>query len=179
MEDEIIQKIYKLTSELASQQQNNQELATSLTGQLSHLKQKAATKYTKDGQDVYIPEPLLPGQRDEVITSLKDRLEKALADQQVTLKANEELEQECSELHSLVQEYELGLKAVANKLRTHASATTEGQIRLRREYEALLNAEKVLERGGYLGGIVMLTCVNFNRGQRPHYLWRIQCFRRN
>lgn len=72
------------------------------------------------GQDVYIPEPLQPGQRDEVITSLKDRLEKALADQQVTLKANEELEQECSELHSLVQEYELGLKAVANKLRTHA-----------------------------------------------------------
>lgn len=67
MEDEIIQKIYKLTSELASQQQNNQELATSLTGQLSDLKvgtfvieintlfiifiykQKAATKYTKDG----------------------------------------------------------------------------------------------------------------------------------
>lgn len=65
-------------------------------------------------------EPLQPGQRDEVISSLKDRLEKALADQQATLKANEELEQECSELHSLVKEYELGLKAVADKLRTHA-----------------------------------------------------------
>lgn len=142
MEDEIIQKIYKLTSEIASQQQSNQDLATSLTGQLSDLKQKAAMKYTKDGQDSYVLEPLQPGQRDEVISSLKDRLEKALADQQATLKANEELEQECSELHSLVKEYELGLKAVAEKLRTHASATTEGQIRLRREYEALLNAEK-------------------------------------
>jgi hypothetical protein len=38
MEDEIIQKIYKLTTELASQQQNNQELASSLTFQISELK---------------------------------------------------------------------------------------------------------------------------------------------
>lgn len=38
MEEEIIQKIYKLTNELASQQQSNQDLATSLTSQLSDLK---------------------------------------------------------------------------------------------------------------------------------------------
>lgn len=38
MEDEIVQRIYKLTNELASQQQSNQELASDLTGQLSELK---------------------------------------------------------------------------------------------------------------------------------------------
>lgn len=40
MEDEIIQKIYKLTTELASQQQSNQELATGLTTQITDLKVK-------------------------------------------------------------------------------------------------------------------------------------------
>lgn len=40
MEDEIIQKIYKLTTELASQQQNNQDLASGLTNQLTELKVK-------------------------------------------------------------------------------------------------------------------------------------------
>lgn len=38
MEEEIIQKIYKLTNELASQQQSNQDLATTLNGQLTDLK---------------------------------------------------------------------------------------------------------------------------------------------
>ncbi|GAA5794980.1 hypothetical protein HPULCUR_000330 [Helicostylum pulchrum] len=142
MEDEIIQKIYKLTTELASQQQSNQELATGLTTQITDLKQKAATKYSDNGQEVYIPYPVPPGQRDEVLENLKERLEKAFSDQQKTLNINRELEKECSELQMLVKEYESGLETVANKLRAHASASTEGQIRLRREYEALLNAEK-------------------------------------
>jgi hypothetical protein len=38
MEEEILQKIYKLTNELASQQQSNQDLASGLTSQLSELK---------------------------------------------------------------------------------------------------------------------------------------------
>lgn len=38
MEEEIIQKIYKLTNELASQQQSNQDLASTLNGQLADLK---------------------------------------------------------------------------------------------------------------------------------------------
>lgn len=67
-----------------------------------------------------IPHPISPEQRDEVLESLKTRLEKALLDQQVTSTANLELEKECSDLHSLVKEYESGLEAVASKLRTHA-----------------------------------------------------------
>ncbi|KAI9346367.1 hypothetical protein BD770DRAFT_463100 [Pilaira anomala] len=140
MEDEIIQKIYKLTTELASQQQNNQDLASGLTNQLTELKQKADTKYTDD--DVFIPYPLSAEQRDEVLETLKERLETALSEQQKTLAVNRELEKECNELQMLLKEYESGLETVANKLRTHASASTEGQLRLRREYEALLNAEK-------------------------------------
>jgi hypothetical protein len=44
MEEEIIQKIYKLTNELASQQQSNQDLATNLTFQLTDLKVNIVNK---------------------------------------------------------------------------------------------------------------------------------------
>ncbi|KAF1804845.1 hypothetical protein V8B55DRAFT_1382004 [Mucor lusitanicus] len=143
MEEEIIQKIYKLTNELASQQQSNQDLATTLNGQLTDLKTKAAAaKSSTDDQAVLIPHPLLPEQRDQVLEDLKNRLEKALLDQQTTLQANQQLEKEVSELQGLVKDYETGLESITSKFRTHANATTEGQIRLRREYEALLNAEK-------------------------------------
>jgi hypothetical protein len=37
MEEEILQKISKLTNELASQQQSNQDLASGLRSQLSEL----------------------------------------------------------------------------------------------------------------------------------------------
>ncbi|KAI9474090.1 MAG: hypothetical protein EXX96DRAFT_580571 [Benjaminiella poitrasii] len=142
MEDEIVQKIYKLASELAFQQQSNQDLATGLSSQLSDLKTKASTKYSLDDQDVHIPNPLLPEQRDEVIKELKSRLDKAIAEQKTTVLANQQLQAEVKELQSIVKEYEAGLEMVTSKLRVHANATTEGQIRLKREYEALLNAEK-------------------------------------
>lgn len=38
MEEEIIQKIYSLTADLASQQKNNHELASGLSSQLAELK---------------------------------------------------------------------------------------------------------------------------------------------
>ncbi|CEP19628.1 hypothetical protein [Parasitella parasitica] len=143
MEEEIIQKIYKLTNELASQQQSNQDMASTLNGQLTHLKTKAAVQTSSDGkQEVIIPNPLLPEQRDQVVEDLKNRLEKALSDQQVVIEKNQQLEKEVNELQGLVKEYESGLETITSKFRTHANATTEGQIRLRREYEALLNAEK-------------------------------------
>lgn len=72
------------------------------------------------GHHVSIPNPLLPEQRDEVVDSLKTRLETALQHQQATLTANRELEKECNDLRGLVKEYESGLEAVASKLRTHA-----------------------------------------------------------
>lgn len=67
-----------------------------------------------------IPYPLLPEQRDEVLETLKSRLEKALIDQQTTATTNKELEKECVELQALVKEYEAGLESVATKLRSHA-----------------------------------------------------------
>ncbi|KAG2207315.1 hypothetical protein INT46_004776 [Mucor plumbeus] len=144
MEEEIIQKIYKLTNELAAQQQSNQDLASTLNSQLADLKTKAAAKSSSDeDQDVLIPHPLLPEQRDQVLEDLQNRLEKALSDQHSTLLTNQNLEKEVNELQGLVKEYESGLETITSKFRTHANATTEGQIRLRREYEALLNAEKV------------------------------------
>ena len=142
MEEEIIQKIYKLTNELAAQQQSNQDLASTLNSQLADLKTKAAAKSSSDDQDVLIPHPLLPEQRDQVLEDLQNRLEKALSDQHSTLLTNQNLEKEVNELQGLVKEYESGLETITSKFRTHANATTEGQIRLRREYEALLNAEK-------------------------------------
>jgi hypothetical protein len=62
----------------------------------------------------------LPEQRDEVLESLKSRLEKSLLDQQTTATTNKELEKECAELQALVKEYEAGLDSVASKLRSHA-----------------------------------------------------------
>ncbi|KAI8639257.1 hypothetical protein BD408DRAFT_453201 [Parasitella parasitica] len=146
MEEEIIQKIYKLTNELVSQQQSNQDLASTLNGQLADLKPDKTNRnlliiYFID-LEVLIPNPLLPEQRDQVLEDLKNRLERALSDQQAALQKNQHLEKEVNELQGLVKEYESGIEMITSKFRTHANATTEGQIRLRREYEALLNAEK-------------------------------------
>jgi hypothetical protein len=47
MEEEIIQKIYKLTNELAAQQQSNQDLASTLNSQLADLKVLVCDKYKK------------------------------------------------------------------------------------------------------------------------------------
>jgi len=51
---------------------------------------------------------------------LKNRLEKALLDQQTTLQANQQLEKEVKELQGLVKEYETGLESITSKFRTHA-----------------------------------------------------------
>lgn len=71
-------------------------------------------------QSVSIPKPLLPEQRDEVIETLKNRLEKTLSEQQAAQQRNQELEKEKKNLQNLVKEYETSLETVTNKLRTYA-----------------------------------------------------------
>ncbi|KAI8079617.1 uncharacterized protein B0P05DRAFT_571533 [Gilbertella persicaria] len=142
MEEEVLQKIYKLANELAHQQQHNQDLASSLTHQLSDLKSKTNAKPLVDEHDVSLPHPTVPEQRDEVIEQLKSQLQDALSAQKAALETNKQLEKQVDDLQALVKEYEVGLETVTSKLRLHANAVTEGQIRLKREYEALLNAEK-------------------------------------
>ncbi|KAI8985979.1 hypothetical protein BDB01DRAFT_721061 [Pilobolus umbonatus] len=166
MEDEIIQKINKAATELNSLQQNNQELATLVTQQLNDLKARKpqnSAYYTIDSnltsniEDIFIPNPLIPEQRDELIDSLKVRLETALSERQEAIQNKQNLERECNDLQSLIQEYESGFEAVTTKLRHHASATEQGQIQLRREYEALLDAEKGITAALFVENTMLQT----------------------
>lgn len=138
MEKELIQKVTQLVNELALQQQNNQQMAYGLSKQITEIKQKTAiTKHSFDDQV-----PILPEQRDEVVEALKNRLEKALVEQRATQQRNQELEKERGELQKLVKEYETNLETVTSKFRIYANDVSEGQLQLRREYNALLEAEK-------------------------------------
>ncbi|KAG0949616.1 hypothetical protein G6F57_001247 [Rhizopus arrhizus] len=156
MEEELIQKVATLINELALQQQNNQQLALELSKQITEIKQKTSTtKLPFDDQSVSIPKPLLPEQRDEVIETLKNRLEKTLSEQQAAQQRNQELEKEKKNLQNLVKEYETSLETVTNKLRTYANAASEGQIQLRREYNALLEAEKGITTSLFMENIAL------------------------
>ncbi|KAI7907873.1 uncharacterized protein BX663DRAFT_492290 [Cokeromyces recurvatus] len=157
MEDEIVQKIYRLASELVYQQQNNQDLASGLSSQLSELKNKASTKYNLDVQDIYIPNPLLPEQRDEIIENLKSQLDIAIAEKKATTLLNQQLQAEVKDLQSIIREYEEGFEMMTSKLRVHANTRTEGQIRLKREYEALLDAEKSTTAALFMENIMLQT----------------------
>ncbi|KAI8386816.1 hypothetical protein BD560DRAFT_141981 [Blakeslea trispora] len=155
MEEEILQKIYKLTNELTSQQQSNQELALSLSSQLSELKHKADAK-TLD-EDVSSVEQLLSKDRDEQMEQLKSRLEDSKASQKAIMETNLTLEKEILDLQALVKDYETSLETVTSKLRWHANTLTEGQIRMKREYEALLNAEKGTTAALFIENTVLQT----------------------
>ncbi|KAI9265627.1 hypothetical protein BY458DRAFT_476677 [Sporodiniella umbellata] len=138
MEKELIQKVTDLVNELALQQQNNQHLALGLSKQLTEIKQKA------NNQQCSLDEAIvtLPEQRDEAMELLQQRLEKALSEEKVTKERNQELEKEREELKKVLGEYEQNLVTVTNKFRVYASDVSEGQLQLRREYNALLEAEK-------------------------------------
>ncbi|ORE13281.1 hypothetical protein BCV71DRAFT_189509 [Rhizopus microsporus] len=144
MDEEIVQRIANLVNVLASQQQNNQQLALDISKQILEVKQKAGTVkcLPEVDQPNAIPSSVPPEQRDEVIDSLKSQLAKALSEQEAIRQQNQELEKERDALQNLVKEYENGLETVTNKLRAYANAAAEGEMRLRREFNALLEAEK-------------------------------------
>ncbi|KAG1150593.1 hypothetical protein G6F37_001701 [Rhizopus arrhizus] len=130
MEEELIQKVATLINELALQQQNNQQLALDLSKQITEIKQKTST--TKLPFD-----------------------EKTLSEQQAAQQRNQELEKEKKNLQNLVKEYETSLETVTNKLRIYANAASEGQIQLRREYNALLEAEKGITTSLFMENIAL------------------------
>ncbi|OBZ87357.1 hypothetical protein A0J61_04593 [Choanephora cucurbitarum] len=155
MEEEILQKIYKLTTELTSQQQNNQDLALSLSNQLSDLKHKAESKIPNE--DVEPVEPLLPEKRDEQMEQLKTKLEDSIASQKAIMETNMTLEKEIMNLQALVKDYETSFETVTSKLRWHANTVTEGQMRMKREYEALLDAEKGTTAALFIENTILQT----------------------
>ncbi|KAL0095347.1 hypothetical protein J3Q64DRAFT_1828692 [Phycomyces blakesleeanus] len=156
-EEDFLQKLWKVTNELASQHQTNQDFAGSLSSQLQDLKQRAVST-SNNGQEQAestttvpidrIHSPLPSHVANDLSTSErqpKDLISdnyKLMQKYQAVLNRNQYLESECSNLQSLVKDYETNIEAVTIKLRSHANATTEGQSKLRREYEALLDAEK-------------------------------------
>ncbi|KAI8379320.1 uncharacterized protein BYT42DRAFT_568409 [Radiomyces spectabilis] len=146
-DDEILQKIWKLTNELASQQQTNQEMASDIRSQLSDLKQRAnALQTTKEQENVnssmfnHLEQDV---SADLAVACILAKHNDLLQQHQTVMTHNEELQAENYELKTLLREYEAGLETVASKLRNYGGNFMNNQLRMRREYEALLDAEKV------------------------------------
>ncbi|CAO3643045.1 unnamed protein product [Cunninghamella blakesleeana] len=146
-DDDLLQRVWKLTNDLTRQQQTNQDIATDLRGQLDNFKKHTVNEKEDFDQDIddFLPE-LLPANLNTTIEEEKSYIlskhVKLIQEHHQLQDRNNELEQERQQLQSLVDEYESQFEKIASKLRAYANSSSEGQIQLRREYEALLSAEK-------------------------------------
>ncbi|KAI8084563.1 uncharacterized protein BX664DRAFT_366217 [Halteromyces radiatus] len=151
-DDDLLQRIWKLTNDLTLQQQTNQDIAAGIKTQFDNFKDQKSSDTTNDDNDNEDDDDdqnfaeLVPANpindADTELVSLVSKHTKLLQEHHRIKNRNQELERECAELQDLVHQYESSLELVAGKLRTFASGSSEGQIQLRREYEALLDAEK-------------------------------------
>ncbi|KAI9315247.1 hypothetical protein BX666DRAFT_1860992 [Dichotomocladium elegans] len=135
LDEDTFSKLWKLTNEWAAQQKSNHELASDISKQIADYKKQGSALAKLDQQ-----------QSDNVDRATVELLTdyKALLDlYQKVLSQNQTLQREKSQLEEICKEYEDKLETVVGKLRSHTVATTEGHAQLRREYEALLDAEKV------------------------------------
>ncbi|CAO3594932.1 unnamed protein product [Absidia cylindrospora] len=150
-DDDLIQRIWKLSNDLATQQQTNHDSASGIKTQINQLQTQNTSNdshnqdFEMDGEDL-LPE-LLPGNsidtnNAEILKSISSKHSKLLQEHSQSKARNQELEQECAELQDLVKQYESSLELIAGKLRTHSHISSERELQLRREYEALLDAEK-------------------------------------
>ncbi|KAI8143792.1 hypothetical protein BJV82DRAFT_668237 [Fennellomyces sp. T-0311] len=136
-----LKRFWELANELTSRHDANNDLTADIYKQVADLKQRAAGK-THDQDDHTLLLAVDAPNVDGANAALGAQYNTLLQKYQRTISRNQQLERDCSELQGLVQEYESNLSKVADKLRMHTVSATEGQIRLRKEYEALLDAEK-------------------------------------
>ncbi|SAM01072.1 hypothetical protein [Absidia glauca] len=145
-DDELLQRVWKLTNDLTIQQQTNQDIASGIKTQIETFKQRTTNDQDDKDLDINLPE-LLPSSHTEdsnndTITSILPKHTQLLQEHRRVKTRNQELEKECTELQELVKQYEENLEMITGKLRVYANSSSEGQSQLRREYEALLDAEK-------------------------------------
>ncbi|ORZ18111.1 hypothetical protein BCR42DRAFT_450628 [Absidia repens] len=155
-EDDLLQKILKLTNDLNIQQQINRDIAVGINSQVNEFKHRSIHNRDSQGSDIdtedLLPE-LLPvnasnttmndnDDNSDALDDISSKRTKLLREHVYFKNRNQELEQECTDLQDLIHHYESSLELIAGKLRTCAAASSERQTQLRQEYEALLNAEK-------------------------------------
>ncbi|KAI9496527.1 hypothetical protein BDB00DRAFT_869459 [Zychaea mexicana] len=145
-----LKRFWELANELTTRHDANNELTADIFKQIADLKQRTEGK-SQDQEQGFLSaidssttdaQPLNQFEVDNATATLGSQYNTLLQKYQRTISRNQQLEKDCGELQALVQEYESNLSKVAEKLRTHTVSTTEGYIRLRKEYEALLDAEK-------------------------------------
>ncbi|KAG0175738.1 hypothetical protein DFQ28_003216 [Apophysomyces sp. BC1034] len=136
VDDEIHQALWKITNALESSQQHVQDLAADILTAVNDCKDLLLP-----AEHCAVPSNL---KTDPVQASTEMMLKCAMLTQQyqTVVTKNRHLEHKCADLQELVKEYETNLETIASKLRSHSNASREGQLRLRKEYEALLDAEK-------------------------------------
>ncbi|KAI8343361.1 hypothetical protein BC941DRAFT_465523 [Chlamydoabsidia padenii] len=146
-DDELLRKVWKLTDDLTLQQQTNQAIASGIKSQFDNFKQRATMDKDDQASELDTPELVSSTITDSTTTS--DTLASIVSKHNQLLKEhhrikarNQELEREHTELQELVKQYEENLELITGKLRVYANTSSEGQVQLRREYEALLDAEK-------------------------------------
>ncbi|KAI9252842.1 hypothetical protein BDA99DRAFT_563158 [Phascolomyces articulosus] len=146
-----LKRFWELANELTTRHDANNELSADIYKQIADLKQRTEGKAQDqeqafltaiDSSNIQQQPPLNQVELDSATAALGSQYNTLLQKYQKTVSRNQQLEKDCNDLQTLVQEYETNLSKVADKLRTHIASTTEGQIRLRKEYEALLDAEK-------------------------------------
>ncbi|ORY90027.1 hypothetical protein BCR43DRAFT_499891 [Syncephalastrum racemosum] len=154
VDEDTLQKLWKIANEVSVQQQANQDLASGLRSQLHDLKQRTtvdteASAAAAQRWDTTTLDPAyLTGQQekdlptDDPVAILNAKCNALMEAHQATLARNQKLERECADLRGLVYDYETNLEQITSKLRNHTVASMQGQAQLRREFEALLDAEK-------------------------------------
>ncbi|CDH60068.1 predicted protein [Lichtheimia corymbifera JMRC:FSU:9682] len=143
LDEDTFTKLWKLTNDWAAQQKTNHELASGLNKQLAEQKQTAESKQellqtsasslllSSDAKD-------LDQATAELLANYKELSERHNA----VMERNQALHHECNDLQDIVKSYEENIKVITDKLRSHTVSAAEGHVQLRREYEALLDAEK-------------------------------------
>ncbi|KAI7864146.1 hypothetical protein BDF14DRAFT_1837840 [Spinellus fusiger] len=163
-EDDFLHRLWRITNEITQQHRLNKDLASGLSSQLSILKQRASENSSgqeqaefpnlQEGIDgIEIPDDSATNKHNDLAHENAVLLQKY----NTTLSRNQSLQEECSGLDVLLKEYETNVKTITDQLRLHINATAEGQTKLRREYEALLDAEKSTTAALYKENITLQT----------------------
>ncbi|GAB5587798.1 hypothetical protein Unana1_02698 [Umbelopsis nana] len=167
VEESTLQQIWKLTNELALQQSANKETINGITQQMSDVKQRSSALLTSgvfnhNGEISFNSNWTIPSDNGDDnrrniegtngSQSSPDTLDgtEELASKHSELKRqfravtnkNQQLETECAQLKRLLKDYEAGLESATSSMRLQVNSHNDAVLRLQREYDNLLTAER-------------------------------------
>ncbi|KAH8555331.1 hypothetical protein BGW37DRAFT_476736 [Umbelopsis sp. PMI_123] len=168
VEENTLQQIWRLTNELALQQSANKEAINGITQQMSDVKQRSSALLTSgvfnhngelstSNNWTTVPDnyheiqqnntdPTSASQNSsetlegsDEANAKQDELKRHL---RLLTNKNQQLEAECAQLKRLLKDYETGLESATSSMRLQVNSHNDAVLRLQREYDNLLTAER-------------------------------------